>query len=84
MSLRKRITIALVQGEEWLFANPKIVLGIIFAITLVFATRVGGLRVSTDFADEQWMMYTVQSAASARYRMRLTASSSARIGRARP
>ncbi|MDE2371193.1 MAG: MMPL family transporter [Burkholderiales bacterium] len=51
MTLRKRITHRLVLGEEWIFANPKIVLGLILAVTLVFATRLPALRIYTDFAD---------------------------------
>ncbi|WP_373717533.1 RND family transporter [Roseateles sp.] len=42
---------ALVRAEEWIFANPKIVLGLILAVTLVFATRLPGLRIYTDFSD---------------------------------
>ena len=49
--LRKRITHALLQGEGWIFANPKIVLGLIAAVTLLFATQLPHLRVYTDFAD---------------------------------
>ena len=51
MNLRHRITHRLVQGEEWIFANPKIVLSIILAVTLLFATRLPGLRIYTDFSD---------------------------------
>lgn len=51
MSLRKRITHWLVRGEEWIFANPKIILGLIAIVTLVFATRLPGLRIYTDFSD---------------------------------
>jgi len=51
MSIRHRITHALHRGEEWLFANPKIVLGLIVLMTLVFATRLPGLRIYTDFSD---------------------------------
>ncbi|CAM3915647.1 efflux RND transporter permease subunit [Roseateles saccharophilus] len=42
---------ALVRAEEWIFANPKIVLGLILAVTLGFATRLPGLRIYTDFSD---------------------------------
>lgn len=42
---------ALVRAEEWIFANPKIVLGLILAVTLAFATRLPGLRIYTDFSD---------------------------------
>jgi len=38
-------------GEEWLFANPKIVLGIIFAISVAFASLLPNLRMGTDFDD---------------------------------
>lgn len=49
--LRKRITQVLQRGESWIFANPKIVLGLILAATLMFATQLPRLRVYTDFAD---------------------------------
>src|SRR5207253_92738 len=51
MSLRTKITRALIRAEEWIFANPKIVLGTIFTVTLVFATQLPNLRIYTDFAD---------------------------------
>lgn len=51
MSLRHRITHRLVQAEEWIFANPKIILTAILAATLLFATRLPGLRIYTDFSD---------------------------------
>jgi predicted RND superfamily exporter protein len=38
-------------GEEWLFANPKIVLSIIFAISVAFASLLPNLRMGTDFDD---------------------------------
>jgi uncharacterized protein len=50
-SLRHRVTHALHRGEEWLFANPKIVLGLIFAATLLFSLALPKLRVYSDFAD---------------------------------
>ena len=49
--LRHRITHRLQIGEEWLFANPKIVLGLIFGVTLLFSLAVPKLRVYSDFAD---------------------------------
>jgi uncharacterized protein len=51
MSLRTRITRSLLRAEEWIFANPKIVLGMIFTVTLLFATQLPNLRIYTDFAD---------------------------------
>lgn len=39
------------RAEEWLFANPRIVLSLIFAVTLAFATQIPKLRIYTDFAD---------------------------------
>ncbi|NMG17185.1 hypothetical protein [Aromatoleum bremense] len=36
-ALRHKITHVLKQGEEWLFANPKIVLSLIFTVTILFA-----------------------------------------------
>ncbi|WP_442975032.1 MMPL family transporter, partial [Salmonella enterica] len=41
----------LMRGEEWLFANPKYVLGMILAVTLGFATQLPALKVYTDFSD---------------------------------
>ncbi|MGI9245124.1 MAG: efflux RND transporter permease subunit, partial [Steroidobacteraceae bacterium] len=49
--LRHNITHKLHQAEEWLFANPKTVLGIILAFTLGFALCVPKLRIYSDFAD---------------------------------
>jgi predicted RND superfamily exporter protein len=51
MSVRQRITRVLMRAETWIFANPKIVLGLILLVTLVFATRLPGLRIYTDFSD---------------------------------
>jgi predicted RND superfamily exporter protein len=48
---RQRITRVLHRGEEWLFANPRIVLGIILAFTLFFAAALPKLRIYSDFAD---------------------------------
>jgi len=49
--VKKKLTHILHTGEEWLFANPKIVLGIIFAISLGFASLLPNLRMGTDFED---------------------------------
>jgi uncharacterized protein len=49
--LRHSITHRLHRGEEWIFANPKIVLGIVFFITALFAAALPKLRVYSDFAD---------------------------------
>lgn len=49
--LRHSITHRLHRAEEWLFANPKIVLGLIFGITFLFALALPKLRVYSDFAD---------------------------------
>ncbi|TXI11986.1 MAG: transporter [Polynucleobacter sp.] len=49
--MKKKLTHILHTGEEWLFANPKIVLGIIFAISLGFASLLPNLRMGTDFED---------------------------------
>ena len=51
MRLRNRITHKLVRAEEWIFANPKIVLSMILAVTLLFAARLPALRIYTDFSD---------------------------------
>ena len=50
-NLRNRIVAVLLRGEEWLFANPKIVLGLILAVTLGFATQLPLLKIYTDFDD---------------------------------
>lgn len=50
-SLRNRIVAVLLRGEEWLFANPKIVLGLILAATLGFAIKLPLLKIYTDFDD---------------------------------
>jgi len=49
--LKHSITHKLHQGEEWLFANPKIVLALILAMTVVFGLALPKLRVYSDFAD---------------------------------
>lgn len=51
MKFTKSITHQLVRGEEWIFANPRTVLSFILAVTLLFATQLGGLRIYTDFND---------------------------------
>lgn len=51
MSLRTRITSALMRGETWIFAHPAAVLTMIFAATLMFAIHVPKLQVYTDFND---------------------------------
>jgi len=50
-ALRNRITHALHRGEEWIFANPRIVLGLVLLITVLFATCLPRLRVQSDFDD---------------------------------
>jgi predicted RND superfamily exporter protein len=49
--VKKKLTHILHVGEEWLFANPKIVLGIVFAISVAFASLLPNLRMGTDFED---------------------------------
>ncbi|MDR2187771.1 MAG: MMPL family transporter [Azonexus sp.] len=49
--LRQRITHALHIGEEWLFANPKIVLALIIGVTLLFSLALPRLRIYSDFSD---------------------------------
>lgn len=49
--VRRCITDILQKGEGWIFANPAIVLAIIFAVTLGFATQLHKLRFFTDFED---------------------------------
>jgi len=49
--LRHSITHRLHQGEEWIFRNPKIVLSIVLAITLMFGMALPKLRIFTDFSD---------------------------------
>lgn len=48
---RRDLTHRLHLAEEVLFANPKIVLGLIFLATLFFASAVPRLRIYSDFAD---------------------------------
>ena len=49
--MKKKIISILHTGEEWLFANPKIVLSIVFAISVAFAALLPNLRMGTDFED---------------------------------
>jgi predicted RND superfamily exporter protein len=49
--LKKKIISILHAGEEWLFANPKIVLSIVFAISVGFAALLPNLRMGTNFED---------------------------------
>ncbi|WP_430423292.1 efflux RND transporter permease subunit [Methylibium petroleiphilum] len=49
--VRNWIVAVLMRGEEWLFANPKYVLGMILAATLGFATQLPSLKIYTDFSD---------------------------------
>jgi uncharacterized protein len=49
--LRHSITHRLHQGEEWIFRNPKIVLAVVLAITLMFGMALPKLRIFTDFSD---------------------------------
>lgn len=49
--IRKSITHALHNAEEWIFANPKIVLSMIFLVTLAFAAALPKLRIYSDFSD---------------------------------
>ena len=48
---RHAITHALHRGEEWIFRNPKIVLSMVLAVTILFSMALPSLRVFTDFAD---------------------------------
>lgn len=48
---RHALTHALHRGEEWIFANPKIVLAIVLIITCLFGITLPKLRVFTDFSD---------------------------------
>lgn len=49
--IRDAITGILIRGEQWLFANPKIVLGLILLVTAVFASFLPQLRMYTNFND---------------------------------
>lgn len=49
--LRHSITHRLHQGEEWIFRNPKIVLALVLAVTVLFGMALPKLRIFTDFSD---------------------------------
>lgn len=49
--MKHRITHRLHLAEAWIFANPKYVLAIILLITLLFASRLPGLKMQSDFDD---------------------------------
>jgi len=48
---RHSLTHNLHQGEEWIFRNPKIVLSLVLAVTLLFGLALPKLRIFTDFSD---------------------------------
>lgn len=49
--LRHSITHRLHTGEEWIFRNPKIVLSLVLAVTILFGIALPKLRIFTDFSD---------------------------------
>jgi predicted RND superfamily exporter protein len=49
--VKHRVTHALHRAEAWIFANPKYVLSAIFLISLLFASRIPGLKMQSDFDD---------------------------------
>ncbi|PHV03865.1 transporter [Janthinobacterium sp. BJB412] len=49
--MKHRVTHALHRAEAWIFVNPKYVLAAILCITVLFATRIPGLRMQSDFDD---------------------------------
>lgn len=49
--MRHSITHRLHIAEEWIFANPKIVLALILVGSLLFGMALPKLRVFTDFSD---------------------------------
>jgi len=49
--IRHSITHRLHAGEEWIFRNPRIVLALVLAVTLLFGIALPKLRVFTDFSD---------------------------------
>ena len=51
VGFRDKMTHVLHRGEDWLFANPKIVLAIVGIITAVFAWQVPKLQIYSDFND---------------------------------
>ncbi len=48
---RHSITHRLHTGEEWIFRNPKIVLSLVLAVTILFGMALPKLRIFTDFSD---------------------------------
>ncbi len=50
-ALKHSITHKLHRAEEWIFANPKIVLGLILIGTIIFGAALPKLRVYSDFSD---------------------------------
>lgn len=48
---RHSITHKLHRAEEWIFSNPKIVLSLILAVTMLFGIALPKLRIFTDFSD---------------------------------
>ena len=50
-SFADRLIAQIIRAEEWLFANPKIVLGMIMLVTLGFAAAIPQLKVYSDFSD---------------------------------
>lgn len=51
VGFRDKMTHFLHRGEDWLFANPKIVLAIVGIITAAFAWQVPKLQIYSDFND---------------------------------
>jgi len=51
MSGLHRFTHAMHGLEVWMFNNPRKVLAAIALLTLLFALRIPGLKIYTDFAD---------------------------------
>ena len=51
MSKLHRFTHLMHLLEVWIFNNPRKVLSLIAILTLVFALRIPGLKIFTDFAD---------------------------------
>lgn len=49
--IRRAIVTTLQRGEEWLFANPKIVLSIIFGLSFFFAAQIPGMKMKSEFED---------------------------------
>lgn len=49
--MKRRLTHVLQIAEGLIFANPKYVLAAIFIISVLFATRIPGLKMQTDFDD---------------------------------